>query len=207
MGQYGTGDLCGVFIVEQRIVLGGDYSLEGEADRGGIEGLLGAAGRTVDGDGNVGGGVVVLVLCRGVSWVWTVCRAWGSYAQVLVCANVAEALQHAQDFAALGQVGRPRGDAQVDRARRQLGDCSSGSHGGLVECGLGEEAKRCAARLAKCSRQVGRPFYQSSPCISRACTMVPGRNTMSRCHDACGTYKFRGSSISECHWLVLMTIQ
>jgi hypothetical protein len=42
--------------------LGGDCSLESEADGRGVEGLLCAIRRAVDGDGNVCGRVVVLIL-------------------------------------------------------------------------------------------------------------------------------------------------
>ena len=42
-----------------------DCSLESEANRRGIEGLLCAVGRAVDGDGNICGRVVVLVLDGG----------------------------------------------------------------------------------------------------------------------------------------------
>jgi hypothetical protein len=42
--------------------LGGDCSLESEADGRGVEGLLCAIRRAVDSDGNVCGRVVVLVL-------------------------------------------------------------------------------------------------------------------------------------------------
>jgi hypothetical protein len=104
-----------------------------------------------------------------------------SYAQVFVRADVAEALQHAEDFAALRQAGWAWGDAQVDGARRQLGHRSSGGHGG-VEC----RTAGCSSFVSGCAacRQVGRRVDQSSACISRA-VCVPWPRVAVPCQDRC----------------------
>ena len=96
---------------------------EGEADGGCVEGLLGGGGVAEDGKGDVVGGVVVLV------------------SQVLEDADFAEALQHAEDLATLGQISGTGHDPQVNGARRQQLRCAaSGGHGG-VRC-------RCRCRYA-----------------------------------------------------------
>jgi hypothetical protein len=53
------------------------------------------------------------------------------YLQVVVLVYCAEALQDAVDFAALGEVGGPRDDVQVDEALgEELGGGAAEGHGG-----------------------------------------------------------------------------
>ena len=51
-------------------------------------------------------------------------------AQVFVCVELAEALQHAEDLAAFGEVGWARHDAHMHRARGQVCCHVTGGHGG-----------------------------------------------------------------------------
>ena len=58
------------------------------------------------------------------------CNAVTTNPEVLVRADLAEALQHAEHLAALGQVGGSRHDAQVDGARGEVRGRSTNGHGG-----------------------------------------------------------------------------
>ena len=98
-----------------RVVRQARLALEREGQRTRIEGLLGGVGAAVDGQRHVVGRVVVLV------------------SEAVVRVELAEALQQPEHLAALGQVGGPRHDAQVDGALWQVGGrggSAADGHGG-----------------------------------------------------------------------------
>jgi hypothetical protein len=91
--------------------------------------LLRGFGGAVDGQGDIVRWIVVLILglksaqCRGS------CNG-ETDSKVLVCVDLAEALEYAEDLTALGQVCWPWHNAQMDGTRRQVRCRSTDRHGG-----------------------------------------------------------------------------